>query len=64
MARVNCPICSSPHRQRIDSLLLLGWRPDKIVQTLENASITAKERSGRIIMASTSAPMKLRSWQL
>jgi hypothetical protein len=43
MARVNCRICTSPLRQQIDTLLLLGWRADKIVQTLENASVTAKE---------------------
>jgi hypothetical protein len=43
MARVNCPVCASPLRQRIDSLQLVGWRADKIVQTLENAPVTAKE---------------------
>jgi hypothetical protein len=40
---MNCPVCAGQVRQQIDTLLLLGWRADKIVQTLENASVTKKE---------------------
>jgi hypothetical protein len=40
---VSCPVCSGPVRQQIDCLLLLGWRPDKIVQKLGSAALTAKD---------------------